>query len=598
VTDVRSRGGLASAYRRSAKSAVSFMKGSTNLRELWARAVDLPDGFGHLLPVGEIHADDGAVIDLMTRWREENAFAFPTRFPVSAERTARWLRERLLDVEDRLLFLVVTKHGRIVGHLGIAGASNREERVEIDNVLRGEKDAEPGTMSAAMWALLDWIEEYLAPQETFLRVLASNEHAIAFYKRLRFDESGLIPLRRVVDGDTETLEEAPEQAGSDDAFVVMTFRPERRFEGESLVLTAGPSISEREVVYGQDAIRHGWNNQWSNYLRRFEAGFADYVGTTYAVATSSCTGALHLALAALGIGRGDEVIVPELTWVATANAVRYVGATPVFADVDPLTWCVDPASVEALVTTRTRAVIPVHLYGYPADMAAVMELAAARGLSVIEDAAPAIGAEWDGRKLGSFGDAAAFSFQGAKLVVTGEGGMLVSSAPEFFERVRIIADQGRDPHRTFWIMEQGLKYKMSNLQAALGLGQLERVDQLIAAKRRIHDWYRQGLGDVPGLAFQQEPARGRSIHWMTSIVLPGDLSLSRDDVIAELRARNVDTRPVFPAISQYPIWDGDIVPQPVASTIGARAINLPSGVRLGREVVDYVCRSVRAVLGR
>ena len=586
-----------SAYARHAASLIAFMKGSRDLRDLWARAVDLPDGFGYLLPVGEVHADDETLIDLITRWRAENSFAFPTRFPVSAERTSRWLRERLLEVDDRLLFLVLTPRGVVVGHLGIAGALSGDERVEIDNVVRGEKKAEPGMMSVAMQALLTWIDERLGPRQIYLRVLGSNRHAVAFYERLHFETIDSVPLGRIVDGDTESLEEAPPGVVPDDSFVVMAFRPEQHFEGDRLVLTAGPSISEREVVYGLDAIRRGWNSEWSAYLRRFESAFAEYLGTTHALATSSCTGALHLGLAALGIGPGDEVIVPELTWVATANAVRYVGATPVFADVDEATWCLDVGSVDRLITDRTRAIVPVHLYGYPADMTAIMEIAASRNLRVVEDAAPAIGAEWDGRRVGSFGDAAAFSFQGAKLLVTGEGGMLVSSTDALFDRARLIADQGRDPSRTFWIMEQGLKYKMSNVQAAVGLGQLEQIDRLIAAKQRLHGWYREGLAGIPGLTFQEVSPRGRSIHWMTSILLPEDARHSREDVIAELRALNVDTRPVFPAISRYPIWEHESEPQPVASAIGSQGINLPSGVRLSRDVVDYVCRSLRAVLG-
>jgi len=586
-----------SNYDGHAASVISFMKQSANLRELWARALDLPRPFGYLLPVGELHADDGFLIDLLTRWRGENSFAFPTRFPVSPERTKRWVRERLLDVDDRLLFLVLARHGTVVGHLGIAGALRGDERVEIDNVVRGEKEAEPGTMSAAMQALLSWIEERFGPREIFLRVLASNRHAIAFYERLQFEVTDSIPLRRVVHGDTESFEESSNEAPADDFFAVMSFRPDLDFTGDRLVLTAGPSISEREVVYGLEAIQQGWNSNWSAYLRRFESAFADYVGTRHALATSSCTGALHLALAALDIGPGDEVVVPELTWVATANAVRYVGATPIFADVDPTTWCLDPDSVEQLVTDRTRAIVPVHLYGYPVDMTAIMQIAASRDLRVVEDAAPAIGAEWDGRKLGSFGDAAAFSFQGAKLLVTGEGGMLVSSNDPLFDRICLIADQGRDPTRTFWITEHGLKYKMANVQAAVGLGQLEQIQRLIAAKREVHKWYLEGLADVPGLTFQQEPAQGRSIHWMTSILLPEGTGAERDTVIGELRARNIDTRPVFPAISAYPVWGREIDPQPVASAIASRGINLPSGVRLHRGVVDYVCRSLRAVLG-
>jgi perosamine synthetase len=179
------------------------------------------------------------------------------------------------------------------------------------------------------------------------------------------------------------------------------------------ILTAGPTISQREIDYVLDAVQNGWNENWSGYLTRFERGFADYVGTRFALATSSCTGALHLALMALGVGPGDEVLVPEVTWIATASAVTYTGAKPVFVDIDPATWCMDPASVRRAITPRTKAIMPVHLYGHPTDMKTISQMAEEHGLLVLEDAAPALGAEVEGRKVGSFGHVAAFSFQGA-----------------------------------------------------------------------------------------------------------------------------------------------------------------------------------------
>ena len=247
----------------------------------------------------------------------------------------------------------------------------------------------------------------------------------------------------------------------------MRYAPQRTDIGAELILTAGPSISAREASYTLDAARRGWNNEWNKYIRRFESTFADYVGVKYALSTSSCTGALHLALSALGIGPGDEVIVPDVTWVATANAVVYVGATPVFADIDPQTWCLDPKSLQEAITSHTKAIIPVHLYGHPAEMDKIMAIAQAHNLYVVEDAAPAIGAEFRGQKTGTFGHFAAFSFQGAKLAVTGKGGILVTNDETLYKKVYALWDQGRTPG-TFWINEVGWKYKMSNVQAALG----------------------------------------------------------------------------------------------------------------------------------
>jgi perosamine synthetase len=468
--------------------------------------------------------------------------------------------------------------------------------MEIDNVVRGVDNQAPGIMAEAIQAVLDWAEEVIGPKQIFLRVFADNEHAVNFYRKLGFVDEQRIPLRKHVEGETISFRnvEPGDTQAADREFLRMVYVPRPQWSGE-MILTAGPSVSAKESWYTLDAARTGWNHQWNGYIKRFEAAFADYVGMPFALGTSSCTGALHIALLALGIGPGDEVIVPDITWVATANAVSYTGATPVFADIEADSWCLDPESFAGRITPRTKAVIPVHLYGHPARMDRILQIAGKHGLYVVEDAAPAIGAEFEGRTTGSFGDFAAFSFQGAKLLVTGEGGMLVTRDEELFRKAYTIWDQGRRPG-TFWIEETGYKYKMANVQAAFGLAQLERVDTLIEAKRRIFSWYAEELENTPWIRLNYEMPWARSIYWMTSLLLDENAPLSRDDLRARLRERNVDTRPVFPAISQYPMWPVRQDPQPVAQRIGDRAMNLPSGVCLKREHVSAVCRAIRELL--
>lgn len=585
-------------YQQTVRQEFAFLKGTTRLDDLYAKSIQLADDAGFLLPVCDLHATDDALIVALARWRAESAFAFPSQFEVTEAGTARWLRHNLLDVEGRLLFLVLDKHGAPIGHLGYANTLNEACDLEVDNVIRGVKGGHPGIMSLAMRALLDWGEEHLLPQSISLRVFSDNGRAIAFYRALGFVEDRRLPLRRHQQEGSilYTARAEGDTAPPDKEFLRMVYAPHRPVDGSEMILTAGPSISAREASYALDAARFGWNRQWSGYLRRFESAFADYIGVKHALATSSCTGALHLALLGLGVGPGDEVIVPDITWVATANAVVYTGATPVFADVQPGSWCLDPASFESLITPHTKAVIPVHLYGHPAEMDEIMRIAGRHGLRVVEDAAPSIGAEFRGRRVGTFGDLAAFSFQGAKLLVTGEGGMLVTDDSDLFERVQLIWDQGRDPHRTFWINQIGWKYKMSNIQAALGLGQIERADEQIEAKRRIFSWYAQELDGTPGLRLSREEPWARSICWMTSIEIHESTGLSRNALMSELKKRNVDTRPAFPAISQYPMWPRPQTPQPTALRIGRQAINLPSGVRLRHEQVEYVSRCVREIL--
>lgn len=585
-------------FKRAVRENFAFLKRTARVADAFAKAIPFTEPDGLLLPVCELHTTDSAMIAMLAKWRSENATAYPTRFPVTLDGTASWLRDKLLAVEDRLLFLVLDRYGHPIGHLGFANSVNDVGEMEVDNVIRGVKPGNPGLMRAAMRALLKWAQDVIGPGGFYLRVLDDNPHAIAFYRDLGFVDGERQPLRRQARGDVVSLVPvgAGDSAPPDQHFLRMNYAPADPTVGKEMILTAGPSISAREAYYTWEAARNGWNHQWSHYLTRFQDAFGAYVGTRHALATSSCTGALHLALAALGIGPGDEVIVPDITWVATANAVLYVGATPIFADIEPDTWCLDPKSFESKITPRTKAVMPVHLYGHPARMDQIVAIARKHGLYIVEDAAPAIGAEWQDRKTGTFGDIACFSFQGAKLVVSGEGGMLVTNDSALYERVYALWDQGRKPG-TFWIQSNGLKYKMSNVQAAVGLGQLERVDELIEMKRRIFGWYAQGLAGMPYLQLNFEADGARSIYWMSSLVLEEAAPLSRDQLREALKKKNVDTRPVFPAISQYSIWPVKQEPHPVAHRVGNQAINLPSGVCLRKSQVDYVCRAIREVLG-
>lgn len=589
---------MSDVYKKTVLSQFAFLKRTTRLDDLLAKSIGLPDEQGYLIPVCEFHIDDRDIIADLAKWREENALAFPTQFTVSLDGTANWLKNKVLAVPDRMLFLVADRHGRPIGHIGLANAANENREVELDNIVRGIKDTSLGIMTVAVKTLLAWLQEFLMPNHVFLRVFEGNQHAIDFYQNLGFKRSTTIPLRRHVSGDFihyEPLEEEDHEK-PDKEFLLMVYEAPITEDIPEVIQTAGPSISARETSYVLNAVQNGWGLHWRDYISQFEQAFAEYLGTKYALSTSSCTGALHLALLALDIGPGDEVIVPDSTWVATAAAVTYVGATPVFADVERESWCLDPTSFESLISDKTRAVIPVHLYGHPARMDKITQIAKKHGLDVIEDAAPAIGAEFAGQKTGTFGRFAAFSFQGAKLMVTGEGGMLVTNDTELFNKAQLLWDQGRDPNRTFWINQIGWKYKMSNIQAALGLAQLERVDELIAAKRRLFTWYEEGLRDIPHITLMHEQTWAKSIYWMSSIVLKESAGISRDELRKKLLERNIDTRPVFPAISQYPIWPKSQPAQPVAKWIGDHAINLPSKGGLTAAQVQYVCENIKDIL--
>lgn len=365
---------------------------------------------------------------------------------------------------------------------------------------------------------------------------------------------------------------------------------------DQLILTAGPSITEKEISYVTDAVKNGWNNQWNKYLLKLENEFAKYIGVKHAIPTTSCTGAMHLALKGLGIKPGDEVIVPDTTWMSTAAVVTYVGAKPVFVDIEKDTWCIDPESMKKAITPKTKAIMPVHLYGGLAKMDQIMLIAQQHNLLVVEDAAPSLGATYKGKKTGSFGTASAFSFQGAKVMTTGEGGIFLTDNEELYTNVAKIADQGRSYTKPLWNDEIGLKYKMSNLQAAMGVAQLERLEELVNKKRLIFSWYKDRLQNIDGLTMNVELPDTRNTYWMTTIVLENDFGLTRDQFMKKLKDWNVDSRPVFYPLSHMSMFE--TIHNHNAENFSQKGINLPSGHNLSEDDIDYVCSVIKFILNK
>jgi perosamine synthetase len=362
---------------------------------------------------------------------------------------------------------------------------------------------------------------------------------------------------------------------------------------------AGPWVTELEVRYVAEAAEHGWYERAGHYVQRFEQAFAEYLGVRHAISVPHCTSALHLALAGLGLKPGDEVIVPDITWIASAAPAQYVGAVPVFADIDPITWCMSAGSVRECITPRTRAIIPVDLYGLLPDMLELRQLADEHGLHVIEDAAQAIGSRFGDRLAGTFGDAAVFSFHGTKTLTTGEGGMLVTNDGELHERALLLRDHGRsrDNFRNFYNTEVAYKYRMSSLQAAFGLGQLERIEQLIARKREIFGWYKERLSGIAGLQLNAEPSGYFNTCWMVNVVVDTSYGLDTPELMRRFDREAIDTRPFFHPLSALPAYSATREAQDVAYALSPRAINLPSAMKLSEAQVDRVCATLRSILG-
>lgn len=355
-----------------------------------------------------------------------------------------------------------------------------------------------------------------------------------------------------------------------------------------------PSITELEIHYAADAAANGWGRRCYEYIERFEELFAAHVGSKYSIATSSGTGALHLGMAGLGIGRGDEVILADVNWIASVAPVVHLGAAPVFVDVLPESWCIDPAGVERAITPRTKAVIATHVYGNLCDMATLESLGRRYGLAVIEDAAEAIGSAWGEVRAGSRGTFGAFSFHGTKTVTTGEGGMFVTGDPGLYERVLTLSNHGRayGETRQFWPSLVGFKYKLSNIQAALGCAQMERVGELVAGKRRVFEYYRRALAGAP-VRMNPEPPGTTNGFWMPTIVADG--SFDRDAVLAEFRRRNIDGRVFFWPLTMTPPFKRRHE-HPVSYALYPKGLNLPSYHDLGDRDMDRVLEIVTSAL--
>lgn len=354
---------------------------------------------------------------------------------------------------------------------------------------------------------------------------------------------------------------------------------------------AQPQLNGNEYNYLMDAFLSTWISSTGKYVTQFENVFSRYCGTEYGVATSNGTTALHLALTALGIGRGDEVIVPDITFAATINAVIYTGATPVIVDIEEESWCIDPNEIRKAITTKTKAIIPVHIYGQPCDMGRICEIAKEHGLYVVEDCAEAHGAEWNERKMGSFGIISCFSFFGNKVITTGEGGMCITNSKELENRMRLLRDHGMSRQKKYYHEVVGYNYRMTNLQAAIGVAQVERIDEILEWRRLLEEKYRDAFKGIKDLQIQRNDFRERKkIAWLVSILVDEE---KRDEIIERLKQNNIDARPFFTPLSEMEIYRkyaGNCV---VSKKISKRGLNLPTTNEIDEEKIKRMADIIR-----
>jgi perosamine synthetase len=350
-----------------------------------------------------------------------------------------------------------------------------------------------------------------------------------------------------------------------------------------------PDLRGRELEYVTDCIQSNWISSAGKYVGEFEERFSEYCGAKYGIACTNGTTALHLAMATLGVGPGDEVIIPTFTMIATANAVTYTGATPVLVDSEPETWNMDISKIKEKITDRTKAIMVMHTYGHPVDMDAVLEIADKHRLYVVEDAAEAHGAEYKGKKIGSLGDVGCFSFYGNKIITTGEGGMLVTNNEEIALISRNLRDHAFSTERHFWHKYLGFNYRMTNLQAAVGLAQVERFDEMVEIRRRNAQYYNQLLENIEGIRTPPEAPWAKNVYWMYSILIEEEFGHTRDEVRRRLAKHGIETRTFFIPIHVQPIYFHKYHERfPVAEELCRRGMYLPSASTLKKREIEYV----------
>ena len=371
------------------------------------------------------------------------------------------------------------------------------------------------------------------------------------------------------------------------------------------ITSAGPSITEAEIALVSEAIREGWQEKMSFYINQFREEFSAYVGLPYCLPTAHCTDAIHLALLALGIGEGDEVIVPDLTWVASAAPITYTGAKPVFADIDPNSWCITPEAIERCITHKTKAVVVVDLLGNIPDMDPIVDLCKQRGIYIIEDAAEGIGAKYKGKQAGQFGDVSLFSFNATKLIMSGQGGMLATRNEEIFKRAKLYSHHGIDKELTgkyFWSSTIGYNYNWTNIQAALALSQLRRIDELLDYKKWLYKSYKKHIHSLDGVILTPTKPEVDHSFWISCILLDESFGLNKEEWIEKFADHQIDMRPMFyplsmmPPFQQYTTGQDMDKQNPNAYRVSARGLCLPNGNNLDEEDVAYICETLRKIL--
>lgn len=548
-----------------------------------------------LAPLNKASLDDASIINLLSNWRDKAQEWFPSQFTITDIGTRKWLKKAVIENADRILFMIQVKN-EYIGHVGLYRFDFDKQTADIDNIIRGENKY-PGIMESALVHMMEWGRDELGIYGYTLSTHADNKPAVKLYEKLGFVEMKKVPIvKKKFDDHTEWQEVKDAPKSHKKYNLYMKLRSQKK------IAFAGPSITQKEINYAHEAATQGFYDNYDMHVKRLEKTVAEYLGVKYVIGTHCCTLALHLACATLGFQKGDEVICTDFSWVATANAIAYTGATPVFADIDPDTWCIDPQKIEEAITPRTKGIMLVHTFGHPADMDAIMKIAKKHKLKVVEDAAPALGATYKGKKAATFGDIACISFQGAKIAATGEGGVFITNNKELYEKAALLSQMGRtDSESPFWCDFLGYQYGIGNISASLACAQVERIDELLKIKRTIFNQYYRRLKNIKGIKVIREVEGCKSNYSYPSILLENATTEKRDHILATFKKLNIHARPGFPPMSEFPHFKKEFrskkrYKNPVTHTVWKQGISLPSAANTNERDVNFVCDTLLQLL--
>lgn len=537
---------------------------------------------------------DKRIIKLLANWRKKHEFWFPSQFKITLEGTQKWLQEKVIDTPDRLLFMIKVKN-KFIGHIGLFRFNFKNQTCDLDNIVRGVNQY-PGIMADALSYLMKWGKKELQIKNYTLETSSDNQKAIVLYNKLGFYKYKETPLIQIKNKGYNEWIDAPKNYKKNikryRIFMKQNNQKHKNIIKPSIkkISFAGPSITKKEIDYVVDGVKNGFYQTFDKDIKLLEKTTAEYVGTKYAVASFCATHALYIACMVCGFKKGDEVICTDFSWVATAYVITWTGATPIFVDVDPKTWCIDPQAIEKAITRKTKGIMLVHSYGQAANMDKIMKIAKKYNLKVIEDAAPSLGTIYKGKKVGGIGDIGCISFHGAKMAVSGEGGIFLTNNKKLYEQARLISDMGRTNRcANFWSDIVGFENQMANVVAALARAQVERIEELVSIKRNIFSWYYERLKNIPQLELVVEPENTRSNYCYPSAFLRSD-KISRNDLIVALSKYNIHAREAFPRMSRFPAYKNlKLLPNPVATDIEKNGFNLPSAANLTKKDINYVC---------